>query len=1010
MKKMSSPQLISPIYAFCFEFIKFKKALVKFRKRFSSFTPLQFFIWLALVLLPHLSFAQSGSLCSDYGNIPNGHILIDGPGQSVNLGSISNSTLFQNKYFHVKKDLIITGNNNVFIFINCTFNIEPGVKIEIPNNKSATFSDCRFFSCNQAWKGIEVQGKLSLLISTIESAYIAVFAYPGAQNISMSGNTIRICYFGLKNFRNGSITGSDFGLSKFANNIIDKSNILLPLPGNIVQNSDESLVKNVGIDLENCIKLKQLGQNGICKNYYFGMRFYNCKIKIDKIKVHNSGKYSINAIKTNIEYLGTYPGQGELIGIPQEVFDFYNNLNYAGFFVDQSSLNVKYSSFFSNISGYSFIDFNNSLANESMNIERNYFMNTNSDFLKYIVAQRPASIGITNSNTINYNNFVNQTTFPTSIVYAIQIKEAPSNPLNYLEIRHNSIKFTHYQLNCAILIETINNDRNLIINNTIESLGNLGNGDGIRIIGNAGPKGNEVISNTLIGHGSFFGLKNGINIIGNEKNMIMCMNELVNIRNGIQINTGSISDKFALFNNRFETNNIGLLIGDLNGGYASIDVQKCMDNVWKDESDTKNEAVGINFKIKDDSHFFIRTNNQPPWTSANFRPNNPTSGTGNLWFQDKEDICNFLYPPLVLPENLELRSWNVRDYCIQKQNQAFSGNELPLHFKRLIENPLPEYWQSNGYHWETIKYRYNMIKDEWSNFFTNPFISEFCVNVENSSVIQQLYNAELLERLAWQFPQASIEKWNNFNNSINNLQKFGILIDSLIENETNSSLIDELIIQNQQISSEIRNLHDSVQVVENFWTSIRNYYFNCAINLLSQISTQHQIETDYIIANKTRLNTLINNNYIETLTVSQYEALKDIADNCFSISGWASLLCSKFLKMEDQQPFINYNERIECMDVSFNSIDQNNARNTSKCFIYPNRIIDNTIVYLIDSSDTNLEQVDIYSITGQLIDSFRYFDNVDNIIVNFSKYTNGIYFIRCHLSDGTKETLKCIKL
>jgi hypothetical protein len=72
--------------------------------------------------------------------------------------------------------------------------------------------------------------------------------------------------------------------------------------------------------------------------------------------------------------------------------------------------------------------------------------------------------------------------------------------------------------------------------------------------------------------------------------------------------------------------------------------------------------------------------------------------------------------------------------------------------------------------------------------------------------------------------------------------------------------------------------------------------------------------------------------------------------------------------------------------------------------VYPNPATDNIYIENIE----NVNSIDIITLTGQIIDSYDVTDN--NIQMDVSGYSNGVYFVKFRLEDDSTATIRIEKL
>ncbi|WP_158838835.1 T9SS type A sorting domain-containing protein [Polaribacter sp. L3A8] len=102
----------------------------------------------------------------------------------------------------------------------------------------------------------------------------------------------------------------------------------------------------------------------------------------------------------------------------------------------------------------------------------------------------------------------------------------------------------------------------------------------------------------------------------------------------------------------------------------------------------------------------------------------------------------------------------------------------------------------------------------------------------------------------------------------------------------------------------------------------------------------------------------------------------------------------------------------EIIDAILNGLTPNSQesnKNTStlqKASVYPNPIIDNTIIRL--ENDT-IESIKIINTNGATVFTEKYKSDEESVGLNFSKYTNGLYLITTQGTSGKTYTKKIIK-
>ncbi|GAA4763404.1 MULTISPECIES: T9SS type A sorting domain-containing protein [Flavobacterium] len=94
--------------------------------------------------------------------------------------------------------------------------------------------------------------------------------------------------------------------------------------------------------------------------------------------------------------------------------------------------------------------------------------------------------------------------------------------------------------------------------------------------------------------------------------------------------------------------------------------------------------------------------------------------------------------------------------------------------------------------------------------------------------------------------------------------------------------------------------------------------------------------------------------------------------------------------------------------ITKEEIEQENLISQVKYF--PNPVLEELNVNWINSQQSSLQKIDLYSLNGQFIKSFLLSKNQESISIPFNNYAEGYYNLILSFSDNNRKTIKIVKI
>ena len=94
--------------------------------------------------------------------------------------------------------------------------------------------------------------------------------------------------------------------------------------------------------------------------------------------------------------------------------------------------------------------------------------------------------------------------------------------------------------------------------------------------------------------------------------------------------------------------------------------------------------------------------------------------------------------------------------------------------------------------------------------------------------------------------------------------------------------------------------------------------------------------------------------------------------------------------------------------ISEEEIDHENSQSLVK--YHPNPVLEELNVSWINDTQSKLQKIDVYSLNGQLLTSYRLNNNQDSITIPFNRYAEGYYNLILIYSNNDRKTIKIVKV
>ncbi len=878
------------------------------------------------------------------------------------------------------QNIIINGLYEISVdveFIDCVFKMGPGAEIRIIDNAggnlNVSFKYCDFFSCNNLWTGITTQFSNTLnptLLdfvfqnNRVENAYIALNLEEGANNTyEILLNTFENNYIGIANrkknfsFLNALIYGNEF---QGTNTLLPS---LPPLPS-ISPSLAYAGVKLENVDAQVGVPVGVVGNPSITN-------FFRCLL--EGVHTTNSVTYCYNNHFYNMERVG---GTGHGIYADDGTVQAYNNV------FERCRENGIYA-----IGAHLFAERNRFLgrcdigilSNANLNAEKirirdhNEFLMGN-DFLHGISVSRSVD-NPTNSptNVINDNDFIINITDKTlSNAYGIKLTGVFNATAAFFEMAGNDMDITCAGgLNAIEIVIAQANDlwiHDNLIDFTYPPNGTgLNNIYGISLASFGVPS--AAIINTRVHRNIITGT--GQSFVGNNimtcaihfdgiKGVEFCGNVMDRSARGIHAGFGATA--VFLRENEFKHHNECLLLN------TNIGPQPCRGNLWP-------------LTITDCTNFAAQNTALNPFnslievcesTALPFLPPASSVDPMNGWVQPNptllQDYCNYNFlPPNTLSNEL---SW------FEEAEVNGQGS-----YSSFVEQ------------WEVQQKLYAKLHEQSDLRPTGSAAATF-YNFHSGSLLAGFAQVELLINNAMTISAADQAAFNQAQTNMGTAAQALLTLDAQQDFNNPSSLTNTYFGSRSTHLTNIASNHVQEQNTQitretNMLTGLQ-----AALNANNALNTA----TPYEIARKYILGYRINRLLGISLTQSEYQYLKSIADGDPALLGHDAIHDAvSLLKPCDQISYITQETHNEGEHANPIIDRQKQDKNLLDFHIAPNPTNGSAIIVFDEAIVARIELIDLM---GRLQLRQIVGEKQPNVTLDLAKMPQGILKVRCFDQSG----------
>ncbi len=885
----------------------------------------------------------------------------------------------------------IVGDYNIDLscgFYNCQITVEPGKKIVVNDNRRLIIDNSTLETKCLMWNGIYLSTRSQLMLRTntiIRDATIAVTAPFSSSNLNITKTTFdkNIIDMQLGNTANGD----DY-------------------PKIIAFNSNKFLCSSATKDINNPrskIAINILSTNGL---YNFVSKLRNLSTSFTTIQDHIRGivvnpniisesdvTVSVDNIKfMNIIENGIEQNSGNLYVNNTTFQDNYRN----SILINQSkSLNCTDSHFSYTrskieVSLFTFINTNNKVGIGKHFIGGNDFTTnfiTSSFFGKvFMIFYKNAPIFTTidaNVFTLNHQSFYENLEPESNASYCIKGTGEMGYASNF-DIVNNNLRMTNYN-NSGISFfngsyNNINISHNVISRHQdiIRSPSNTG----IWFGNNSFTNPTNTISNNIIlgdnNDGLPFRFKHGINIEATD-NTIVCSNLVRGLQApfsstlGIQYNYELTSFRFRGFchETKYSQNIIDGIPDDWHDKYT--DGQRPTP-LYLDAA----TVIGVQYWKGNEFHPYLRLLNYAGkafWGMSDFKvsgtlspywpyPSPNTYGSGN-WFKNERGNFNFSCDK------------DLPDLPCYGPGCNFTNTDTAIVEKSIYGN-MP------GIAWQTNKYLYKKLLKYPEFTQSSSLFNNFKQQIESKTSIDEV--------IAIENKLSSMQKQNtpllhSYDNIVTSIQA----IANRIQSKSDAIMIAPDAVYGT-IENDIISMYDEIDILtanmSNTNTLISNNIKNTIVatrQINKNIASSSIIESNMKDVNEYKLKAWNN----ESITSSEYENIKNIANQCYTKQGYASFIARSLLSDCD---ISNFHDDPTC---TLNAADEPQLRkskpttNNNEISIFPNP----TSGELFLSNAPKESKYQIFNNLGILVQNGKL--NTNNISMD-TNITNGAYYIKIY--------------
>jgi hypothetical protein len=565
----------------------------------------------------------------------------------------------------VNKNILIRGaliaDVHVYFF-NCTVKMGPGASVKTQDNVVVSAFSSRFFSCEQMWRGFELQqGSLfSFWNTTFEDAQYTLSIDDG-----VTGN-LAYCRFNRNHIgiRNQNAVSGQSGLTfqYFGSNTFTCDGALnSPYPG---QSPDPGATSFAGIYLEQCAAT--IGLPGYGMNTFSHMRYGIYARRADlavracrfehMAYVNGDGGIGIYAEDGSLLVDAPYANETQLTD-PCE----FNGNEEIGISGSGANLNIRNARFFGpqpwGIASY------NNLEGEEVIIWSNDFSMDHAECFMAIQVERPVASGSEAHLTVAFNEIDMLSLNQWGAMYGINIA-GPETAIDHTEIYRNTIDAVSPTSSLyPVYISGFMGDSYRTFRNDIQFANSPGVSElrwGIAMIDCFGFN-HEVYENRVEGNSSFPG-QCGIHL-DEAIHVEVCDNFLNFTRRGIHLN-GNNNPCF-LRNNSINFHEEGLLVNDGSVSPGINGPQIRHGNTWLDQAGAYVNWAAECLSDPDLSKFFTESGDPvllPPLRTPG----------GDVWFKYEEGELNYCTPDF--PDSV---GWTELDQQLA-EGSFFDSTATPL--------------------------------------------------------------------------------------------------------------------------------------------------------------------------------------------------------------------------------------------------------------------------------------------------------------------------------------------
>ncbi len=879
--------------------------------------------------------------------------------------------------------ILVTGNliiDKNYNFSSCNFVMATGSKIEIAAGVNVNFDKCRFYSCNQMWKGIEALASSTIRMTNCPRVEDAHFAIKLNNQVSatITNNVFSKNYVDI--YTDGSVNAISlkkfevlFNVHNALNNSLKAPYSGQPIPSKWTTTYAAYWFKRTSV-LQTPVNI---GRSALPGTVYASINGATNGIIAENTSIFTHG----------VEFKNVLPTANYTVGQAIQGFAVHSSATLAGITTDVVGMGTGYTAFNNCTNG---IYAKNSLLNVRNNTMNPVSNAISGEFLTSTVnTDGTINIGNINDNSINCTTrgiYLNQT--PTQYILNNDVTCSSKSPTtasciwlnncgatssSELVIRENILQMSNIAYgirlaNCKNI--TIHNNKDITINSSRKGTGSVNTlfTDGINIINSESC--NIVANRVVKGLGTPNDPLNTAETVGlfmqNAPNNLYCCNSTDELHTGMEVRgLNDITD--GLIGTLFGNHDRGLWLRKINANAPNplIGGQGHRGNEWLGNSAT-NDA------INDDNFIQGITKNQilvetpqgtPLFPSKISLPNVPI---GTDWFQEEKGAS--------------LKCTIASTHCISMKPTTSINALDQLLFKGLSKdelNPITS-WQLQKNLYKKLQVQPSLAeKDIDAQIFfeeaKNSPIATF-VGVEESFDYIKSYKSE--EQKAIEVTIAAQK------------EKLSNILDKLAEGEEVPTLIEE--IRNLEVA-----LEQSYKALNNTALRTEKESMESLLALqerLNHITVEQIHEQNLLEVQKIQVAQLLAED--KQLEEKSIYILESVANQCDAVGGEAVQTARAMLTWHNADKY-SFERETSCNEEILFKTKRSNYESVK---IYPNPTDGNII---LEKKTNDIAELSIFDMNGRLVKSMVIQEQKTPINVNYLQ--NGVYY--CRLIEKTGDVV-----